>query len=190
MFGGNFVHPTDELGESNKDTLLARASEAEEGKSKKGPEDKFDALLAKNNVTPGHRLYPVLKNSRFFIIKSANDENLKVSQRNEEWATTTFNQDKLDKAYQSCTNVILFFSVNKSAHFQGMAKMISRLTNHLSREWQNEGVKLGYSFRVKWLVSSKLPFSRISHIKNALSNYEPIRKARDTTVPLLIRSDA
>ena len=128
------MQPSEEIGKENK-------HEASEGiaNSKAVQEDKFDALLLKFNVTPGHRLYPFLKNSQFFMIKSANERNLEISQRNEEWATTTFNQDKLDKAFHSCTNVILFFSVNKSAHFQGMAKMITGLTKRTSREWQNEG---------------------------------------------------
>lgn len=98
-----------------------------------------DIMLQKANITSEHKLYPFLKNSRFFIIKSANEKNIEVSRSNEEWATTTFNQEKLDKAYQSCENVIFFFSINKSAHFQGMAKMNSRLTNKVSKEWQNEG---------------------------------------------------
>jgi hypothetical protein len=160
-------------------------------------EEKPDPLLQKFNVSQSHRLYPFLRNSKFFIIKSANEKNFEVSQRNEEWATTTFNQNKLDGAFRSCDNVILFFSANKSAHFQGMAKMISGLTGHFSREWQNDGpcvpsmlvgMKLGPSFKVKWLVCSKMPFTKICNLKNPLNNNEPIKKARDTTVPAWTRA--
>jgi hypothetical protein len=98
-----------------------------------------ESLLQRYGIGMDHVLYQFLKSSRFFIIKSSNEKNIDVSQRNEEWATTTFNQDKLNKAYESVSNVIFFFSVNKSAHFQGMAKMISGLSSRLSRDWQNEG---------------------------------------------------
>lgn len=113
---------------------------AQQKEAKKSIEDE---ILIRYNVLPGHRLYPFLKNSRFFIIKSANEENIRISQKNEEWATTTFNQDKLDKAYQLCENVIFFFSVNKTGFFQGMAKMVSGLTSKVSREWVTEGKILG-----------------------------------------------
>ena len=173
---GLCVQPTEEIVIRNK--KIEESMEGEE-KAKDKNEERWDSLLIKFNVRRGHRLYPFLKDARFFVIKSANEKNLETSQNNEEWATTTFNQDKLDKAYQSCANVIFFFSVNKSSHFQGMAKMVSGLTNRVSREWQTEGVRLGGVFKVKWIVTSKLSFNNISTLKT-LTN-EPIRKARDTT---------
>ena len=179
LSGGVYVQPTEDLVEESKNVDNDKTAATGE-KAKNPQEERSDALLLKYNVTPGHRLYPFLKNSRFFIIKCSNEKNLETSQRNEEWATTTYNQSKLDAAYQACSNVILFFSVNKSAHFQGMTKMVSGLTGKISREWQSEGVKLGASFKVKWIVTSKMPFSKISNLKNPLCN-EPIRKARDTT---------
>lgn len=174
--GGLYVQPAEDIVNKKKE-----GNEAGDGtnKLKDQKEEDWDNLLMKYNVRRGHRLYPFLKDSQFFIIKCANEKNLEISQQNEEWATTTFNQDKLDKAYKSCANVILFFSVNKSTRFQGMAKMISGLTNRVSREWQTEGVRLGYSFKVKWIVTSDMLFANIGTLK-AL-NGESIRKARDTT---------
>eukprot|EP00826_Nyctotherus_ovalis_P000712 TRINITY_DN10023_c0_g2_i2.p1 TRINITY_DN10023_c0_g2~~TRINITY_DN10023_c0_g2_i2.p1 ORF type:complete len:442 (-),score=141.18 TRINITY_DN10023_c0_g2_i2:18-1343(-) len=173
---GLYVQPTEDIVNKKKESAKI-GDESERIKDQK--EEDWDNLLMKYNVRRGHRLYLFLKDSQFFIIKCANERNLEISQQNEEWATTTFNQDKLDKAYKSCKNVILFFSVNKSTRFQGMAKMISGLTNRVSREWQTEGVRLGYSFKVKWIVTSDMLFANIGTLK-AL-NGESIRKARDTT---------
>jgi len=174
--GGLYVQPAEDILDKKKEDgeMMDDVSMMKDQKEKD-----WENLLMKYNIRRGHKLYPFLKDSQFFIIKCANEKNLEISQKNEEWATTTFNQDKLDKAYKSCTNVILFFSVNKSTRFQGMAKMVSGLTNRVSREWQTEGVRLGYSFKVKWIVTSNMLFANIGTLK-AL-NGESIRKARDTT---------
>lgn len=45
-----------------------------------------------------------------------------------------------------------------------------------------ESIKLGGSFKIKWLRKSELSFNRISQYKNPLNNMEPIKKSRDTQV--------
>lgn len=178
---GVYIQPTEEILENKKKIDSDGKILGDNEKSKKSPEEEYsDSLLAKYDIGPGHRLYPFLKNAKFYIIKSSNTTNIDISKKNEEWATTTFNQDKVDKAFQSCQNVILFFSVNKSQEFQGMAKMVSGVTGRISREWETPGVKLGGCFKVKWLVSSKMSFKRIENFRNPITN-DPIRKARDTT---------
>jgi hypothetical protein len=147
-------------------------------------------------ISPSHNMFPFLKNSRFFIIKSHNKENLQISVRNSEWATTTYNQIKMNNSFQSCENVILVFSVNKSSHFQGIAKMTTPVSHHYSQEWNTEGiflkfsfyyivfvgVKLGGSFGVKWLIFCDLPFTKTNHLRNAFNNNELVKKSRDTQV--------
>lgn len=76
-------------------------------------------------------------NCRFFIIKSSNKENVDISQKYSEWATTVSNQKKLNEAFQN-SNVILIFSVNKSGNFQGYAIMSSFISDKVSNIWQNE----------------------------------------------------
>jgi cleavage and polyadenylation specificity factor subunit 4 len=119
------------------------------------------------------------ENSRFFIIKSSNKENVELSQKYSEWATTVTNQKKLNEAFQS-SNVILIFSVNKSGNFQGYALMTSLISDKVSNIWQNESsVKLGGSFTVQWLSICEMPFSKVKNMVNPINN-EFVIKSRDT----------
>jgi hypothetical protein len=134
-----------------------------------------DHIISENN--PHFRLF---ENSRFFIIKSSNIENIKISRTYDEWATTLSNQKKLNDAFQH-NNVILLFSVNKSGIFSGYAIMKSFISNKVSELWTNEySVRLGGTFKVQWLVSCDLPFNRVKHMLNPLNNSEPVVKSRDT----------
>lgn len=124
--------------------------------------------------------FPLFEKARFFIIKSSNKENLETSQRCNEWATTLTNQKKLNEAFHS-SNVILIFSASRTGCFQGYAIMTTfigdQVTNNL---WQNENnVKLGGSFGVKWLCCCEMPFTRVKHMVNPI-NGDLITKSRDT----------
>jgi hypothetical protein len=120
------------------------------------------------------------ENARFFIIKSSNKENVDLSQKYSEWATTVNNQKKLNEAFQS-QNVILIFSINKSGNFQGYAIMTSFISDKVSSIWQNESsVRLGGSFSVQWLSICEMPFSKAKNLVNPLNNNECVIKSRDT----------
>jgi hypothetical protein len=122
----------------------------------------------------------LFENARFFIIKSSNKENVDLSQKYSEWATTVTNQKKLNEAFQN-NNVILIFSVNKSGNFQGYAIMTSFISDKVSNIWQNESsVKLGGSFAVQWLCMCEMPFSKLKNLVNPLNNNEYVIKSRDT----------
>ena len=52
-----------------------------------------------------------------------------------------------------------------------------------SKEWKTDqysNVKLGRTFGIKWLVSSKIPFSQTHELTNKWNNNEPIQVSRDT----------
>jgi hypothetical protein len=119
-------------------------------------------------------------NARFFIIKSSNKENVDLSQKYSEWATTVNNQKKLNEAFQN-QNVVLIFSINKSGNFQGYAIMTSFISDKVSSIWQNESsVRLGGSFSVQWLSICEMPFSKVKNLVNPLNNNECVIKSRDT----------
>jgi hypothetical protein len=121
----------------------------------------------------------IFDNARFFIIKSSNKENVELSQKYSEWATTVTNQKKLNEAFQN-KDVILIFSVNKSGSFQGYAIMNSFISDKVSNIWQNESsVKLGGSFSVQWICTCEMPFTKVKNLINPINN-EPIIKSRDT----------
>ena len=133
--------------------------------------------LAISQQYPHYRLF---ENTRFFIIKSSNRENVITSQTHNEWATTVANQKKLNDAFYQ-KDVVLIFSVNKSGFFQGYAAMASFITDNVSKLWNNDySVKLGGTFSTQWLVNCELPFSHVKNLTNPLNNHEPVIKSRDT----------
>lgn len=48
-----------------------------------------------------------------------------------------------------------------------------------------ENIKLGGSFKIRWLRYSDLSFNKIAHLRNRYNNNEPIKKSRDTQVMII-----
>lgn len=133
--------------------------------------------LIQINLNPHDQLF---EKARFFIIKSHNKENIEISQLHNEWATTIANQKKLNDSFGE-NYTILIFSANKSGFFQGYAIMKSYISDKVSDLWSNENsIKLGGSFKIEWLCSCELPFTKVKHLTNPLNNNDPIIKSRDT----------
>lgn len=64
----------------------------------------------------------LLKEARFFIIKSNNYENIELAKIKSCWSTRPWNETKLNQAFRTCKNVILIFSVKESGKFAGKYK--------------------------------------------------------------------
>ena len=131
----------------------------------------------------------MLTDAKYYIIKSSNQENIDLSRKYSEWATTKSNEIKLNDAFRNSKNVFLIFSVNKSAQYQGFARMCSEITNKFGHYWKNTGrdflsnletIKLGGCFKIEWITYANLNFNRLSAFTNPLNNNEPIKKSRDT----------
>ena len=65
--------------------------------------------------------------ARFFILKSLAVADLELSRSTGVWATQQHNESMLSSAFQEADNVYLFFSVNKSGEYYGMARMTSHM---------------------------------------------------------------
>jgi hypothetical protein len=103
----------------------------------------------------------MLTTAKFYIIKSANEENIKLSREHKEWATTRNNEGKLHKAYLSVPNVFLIFSANRSSRYQGFARMDSKVTQEVGQYWRkNENINLGGQFRVEWITYNNIDMGR------------------------------
>lgn len=123
-----------------------------------------------------------LCNTRYFIIKSLNHENIQLSFQKGIWATQLMNEPILEEAFNKCRKVILIFSVNSSGFFQGYAQMTSSVGRRRENVWtQGTGANnpWGRSFRVKWLRLSNLPFHKTIHLKNPWNEYKPVKISRD-----------
>eukprot|EP00486_Rosalina_sp_Unknown_P013201 CAMPEP_0201592652 /NCGR_PEP_ID=MMETSP0190_2-20130828/190490_1 /ASSEMBLY_ACC=CAM_ASM_000263 /TAXON_ID=37353 /ORGANISM="Rosalina sp." /LENGTH=263 /DNA_ID=CAMNT_0048051521 /DNA_START=19 /DNA_END=807 /DNA_ORIENTATION=+ len=117
-----------------------------------------------NNGNTAHNPPPVLpiethhpnETVAYFILRSNNEENVRTSMEKGVWATQPQNEPILNEAYEKFDKVILFFSVCRSMHFQGVSQMTSRIGHHKSKSlWENEPHargkgKWGGTFNVIW----------------------------------------
>ncbi|XP_027081439.1 YTH domain-containing protein 1-like isoform X2 [Coffea eugenioides] len=121
-------------------------------------------------------------NTRYFIIKSLNHQNIELSIEKGIWATQVMNEPILEEAFRNSGKVILIFSVNMSGFFQGYAQMMSSIGWRRDNVWsQGTGGNnpWGRTFKVKWLQLHDLPFQKTLHLKNPLNQYKPVKISRD-----------
>ncbi|XP_074568467.1 zinc finger CCCH domain-containing protein 45 [Curcuma longa] len=120
--------------------------------------------------------------SRYFIVKSCNRENLEISVQQGVWATQRSNEAKLNEAFESTENVILIFSINKTRHFQGCAKMTSRIGGYIGGgnwKYSHGTAHYGRNFSLKWLKLCELSFNKTHHLRNPYNDNLPVKISRD-----------
>ncbi|MBD4017435.1 hypothetical protein GUI04_00045, partial [Xanthomonas citri pv. citri] len=83
------------------------------------------------------------EDAKFFIIKSYSEDDVHKSIKYNVWSSTQNGNKKLDAAYQEAQQkpghspVFLFFSVNTSGQFVGVAEMVGPVDFNKSLEyWQ------------------------------------------------------
>ncbi|KAG4972972.1 hypothetical protein JHK87_029793 [Glycine soja] len=121
-------------------------------------------------------------NTKYFVIKSLNHQNIHLSIEKGIWATQIMNEPILQEAYHNSGSVILIFSVNMSGSFQGYAQMMTSIGRGRDNAWSEGTGKSnpwGRSFKVKWLCLNDLPFHKTLHLKNPLNDYKPVKISRD-----------
>lgn len=70
--------------------------------------------------------------ARFFVIKSYTEDDVHKSLKYEIWSSTDPGNKRLDKAFKDTAGrgpIYLFFSVNASGHFCGMAEMLTPVSS-------------------------------------------------------------
>lgn len=134
--------------------------------------------VADSTATKQVKLY----DTRYFIIKSLNHQNIQLSIEKGIWATQVMNEPILEEAFHNSGKVILIFSVNMSGFFQGYAQMVSSVgwrRDHVWSQGSGKSNPWGRSFKVKWLQLNDLPFQKTLHLKNPLNDYKPVKISRD-----------
>ncbi|CAO1636483.1 unnamed protein product [Sympodiomycopsis kandeliae] len=132
--------------------------------------------------------------SRFVVIKSFTEDDVHRSIRHGIWASTDKGNQRLDRIYKdhmkevneqkesdSGAGVFLFFSVNGSGHFCGMAQMTSEVDFNTSSDvWAQEGKWKG-TFHVKHIFVKDIPNRELRHIPhpNQLEK-KSVTQSRDT----------
>lgn len=75
--------------------------------------------------------------------------------------------------------IYLFFSVNSSGHFCGVAQMITPVDySSNSNVWSQD--KWKGSFRVKWIYVKDVPNTQLRHIRLENNENKPVTNSRDT----------
>jgi len=141
------------------------------------------------------------KAARFFVIKSYSEDDVHRSIKYNIWCSTEHGNRRLDSAYlkglqptspsetdtgsltsvPSSNNVpvYLFFSVNGSGHFCGMAEMISRVDyNKKTDVWSQD--KWRGCFQVRWIYVKDIPNSLLRNIRLENNDNKPVTNSRDT----------
>lgn len=121
--------------------------------------------------------------AKFFIIKSYSEDDVHKSIKYSVWASTSNGNKKLDGAYHEAQTagcpVFLFFSVNASGQFVGLAEMVGTVDFTKSVEyWQQD--KWTGSFPVKWRIVKDIPNSLLKHIILENNENKPVTNSRDT----------
>nr|DAD42064.1 TPA_asm: hypothetical protein HUJ06_000294 [Nelumbo nucifera] len=144
-----------------------------------------------SNVVPDREQYnradfpEKYSDAKFFIIKSYSEDDVHKSIKYNVWASTPNGNKKLDAAYQEaqekpdCCPVFLFFSVNTSGQFIGLAEMVGPVDFNKNVEyWQQD--KWNGSFSVKWHIVKDVPNSLLKHITLENNENKPVTNSRDT----------
>ncbi|KAI5479570.1 high-glucose-regulated protein 8 [Pseudohyphozyma bogoriensis] len=129
------------------------------------------ALIASKGYNPvNFDLRP--QNARFFVIKSYTEEDVHKSLKYEIWASTDLGNKRLDRAFRESADkgpIYLFFSVNGSGHFAGMAQMLTPVDYSLtSNVWASD--KWKGVLKVRWIYIKDVPLASLRHIRLSTSS--------------------
>lgn len=99
------------------------------------------------------------------------------------WSSTDPGNKRLDKAFKETAGrgpIYLFFSVNASGHFCGMAEMLTPVDyTRSSTVWASD--KWKGVFKVRWIYVRDIPNTNLRHIRlNNTSERKPVTNSRDT----------
>ncbi|XP_042045779.1 YTH domain-containing protein ECT4-like isoform X2 [Salvia splendens] len=128
-------------------------------------------------------------NAKFFVIKSYSEDDVHKSIKYNVWSSTPNGNKKLSAAYEDAKRIsagdsrgcpiFLFFSVNASGQFCGIAEMTGPVDFNRDMDfWQQD--KWSGSFPVKWHIIKDLPNPNFRHIILENNENKSVTNSRDT----------
>lgn len=129
------------------------------------------------------------ENAKFFVIKSYSEDDVHKSIKYNVWSSTPNGNKKLSVAYDEAQKeaagraggcpIFLFFSVNASGQFCGVAEMVGPVDFDKDMDfWQQD--KWSGSFPVKWHMIKDVPNTIFRHIILENNEHKPVTNSRDT----------
>jgi len=144
-------------------------------------------ILSTNVINPpGFDTNPEF--AKFYVIKSYSEDDVHKSIKYSIWTSTDSGNRRLDKGYREFHMkgpVYLFFSVNASGQFCGIAQMVSPLDFTKKANVWNQEDKWNGQFEVKWVFIKDIPNSALRHIRLTNNENKPVTNSRDTQEALL-----
>ncbi|KAG5023723.1 YTH domain-containing family protein 2 [Glycine max] len=134
--------------------------------------------------------FPVnYENAKFFVIKSYSEDDVHKSIKYNVWSSTPHGNKKLQSAHEDAKRIasgkfgscpiFLFFSVNASGQFCGVAEMIGPVDFNKDMDfWQQD--KWSGSFPVKWYIIKDVSNANFRHIILENNENKPVTNSRDT----------
>lgn len=134
------------------------------------------------------------KLAKFFVIKSFGEDDVHKSIKYNVWCSTEKGNNKLNEAWQDRMNdleqnpsvadhefpIYLFYSVNRSGRFCGVARLESGYDKSSNETiWMEDG-KWNGKFSVSWLLVKDVPNSHLKHICLPNNDNKPVTYSRDT----------
>ncbi|XP_061986244.1 YTH domain-containing protein ECT4-like isoform X1 [Populus nigra] len=127
--------------------------------------------------------------AKFFVIKSYSEDDVHKSIKYNVWSSTPHGNKKLHSAFEHAQKldlgrprgcpIFLFFSVNASGQFCGVAEMVGPVDFNRDMDfWQQD--KWSGSFLVKWHIIKDIPNSSFRHIILENNENKPVTNSRDT----------
>ncbi|PUZ64163.1 hypothetical protein GQ55_3G121500 [Panicum hallii var. hallii] len=150
------------------------------------PEGKLIIRTDQYNRDDFQVVYP---NAKFFVIKSYDESDVHKSIKYGVWSTSSAGNQKLDTAFReaqaiaSSTStlcpVLLFFSVNGSSNFCGVAEMVGPVDYQNDMDFWCKDKWTG-SFPVKWHIIKNVRNYTFRSILLQNNEYKPVTSSRDT----------
>ncbi|CAI0375165.1 unnamed protein product [Linum tenue] len=131
----------------------------------------------------------VYESAKFYIIKSYSEDDIHKSIKYNVWSSTPNGNKKLDAAFRDSEEkssesgkkcpVFLFFSVNGSGQFVGLAEMTGLVDFNKDMDfWQVD--KWSGFFPLKWHIIKDIPNTQLRHIVLENNDNRPVTFSRDT----------
>ncbi|KAJ1687456.1 hypothetical protein LUZ63_018846 [Rhynchospora breviuscula] len=124
----------------------------------------------------------------FFVIKSYSEDDVHKSIKYNVWASTPNGNKRLDSAFKIAQEmpgkgtkcrVFLFFSVNASGQFCGVAEMVGPVDFSKSMNFWQQDKWTGF-FPLKWHIIKDVPNPQFRHIILENNENKPVTNSRDT----------
>jgi len=118
--------------------------------------------LAHINSSNDHSSKQVNENSKFFVIKSFNEEDVHKAIKYSLWSSTKAGNKTLNEAFRETkdkgANVYMFFSCNGSGRYIGVARMLSEVNETKEFNYWTQDAKWQGLFDLEWVFIKDIPF--------------------------------